>query len=58
MHKMVKLLFAFFGSIIGGWVGASLDHNDWVSFPSIFLSIVGVAGGIWLAYKLDDFIEM
>jgi outer membrane lipoprotein SlyB len=42
-------------SIIGGWLGALVGGGNWLSLPSILGSLVGAFGGIWVGYKLGQY---
>jgi len=50
MKFMIILGITVFGSI-GGWLGASLSHGNWLSGWSILLSTVGSFFGIWAGYR-------
>lgn len=39
------------GGLAGGWLGALMDHGNWLGGWSILLSAVGSLFGIWLGYK-------
>ena len=39
-------------SSLGGWVGQTMDHGNWLGGWSIILSGVGGIVGIWLGYKV------
>lgn len=36
---------------LGGWLGAALDHGNWLGAWSILLGAVGSFTGIWVGYK-------
>lgn len=40
------------GGTGGGWIGAAMDHGNWMGGWSILLSAVGSLLGLWAAYKL------
>lgn len=40
------------GGTLGGWLGAILDHGNWLGGWSILLSGVGSLIGVWAGYKL------
>ncbi len=50
-------MFVLIASTIGSWIGAAIDHNNWLGFWSTLFGIIGFVAGIWLARKLDDYIE-
>lgn len=58
MQKIVKTMLTLLCSVIGSWIGAAVDHNNWFGAASTILGIVGFVAGIWLARRLDDYIEM
>jgi len=39
-------------STFGGWIGALLDHGNWLGGWSIMLGTVGSFFGIWAGYKI------
>lgn len=39
------------GGTLGGWVGAAMDHGNWMGGWSILLGAVGSLAGLWVAYK-------
>jgi hypothetical protein len=40
------------GGLLGGWLGAMLDHGNSLGGWSIFLGTVGSVVGLWAGYKL------
>lgn len=42
----------FIGSTVGSWLGAAMDHGNWLGGWSILLGGVGGLVGIWAGYKL------
>lgn len=48
---MISLgLFIF--SSLGGWLGAALDHGNWLGGWSILFGAIGGFFGIWVGYKI------
>jgi hypothetical protein len=44
-------------STIGSWIGADLDHGNWFGATSNILGIVGMGVGIWVGYKIGQYVE-
>ena len=44
-------------SMIGSWIGADLDHGNWFGATSNILGIVGMGVGIWVGYKIGQYVE-
>ena len=40
------------GGAVGGWIGAILSGNNWLSAASILLSAVGSIAGVFAGYKI------
>jgi len=40
------------GGTVGGWLGALMSNNNWMSGWSILLSGVGSIVGIWVGFKI------
>jgi uncharacterized membrane protein YeaQ/YmgE (transglycosylase-associated protein family) len=40
------------GGLLGGWLGAVMDHGNSLGALSILLGTVGSLIGIWAGYKL------
>ena len=47
---MIFIGVTLFGTI-GGWLGAAMDHGNWLGGWSILLGAVGSFFGIWAGYK-------
>ena len=52
--RMIILLSIIVFSTIGGWIGASMTGDNWLSIWSLFLSTVGAFFGIWVGYKVGE----
>ena len=50
MKLMIFLGVGIFGTL-GGWLGAAIDHGNWLGGWSILLSVIGSFFGIWAGYK-------
>jgi hypothetical protein len=50
MKLMIFLGVTIFG-IIGGWIGAAIDHGNWFGTASILIGTVGSLFGVWAGYK-------
>lgn len=44
----------FIGGAIGGWLGAALDHGNYLGFLSIIMSGAGSIAGVFAGYKLGN----
>lgn len=44
------------GGLVGGWLGAMLDHGNYLGGWSIMLSLVGSLAGVWVGYKASNYI--
>lgn len=53
MKLMIFLGITVF-STIGGWLGASMDHGNWLGGWSILLGVVGSFFGVWAGYKASQ----
>lgn len=56
MKRYITLGILVF-STLGSWLGAALDHGNWFGVASNVLGIVGVAVGIWVGYKIGQYVE-
>ncbi len=57
-NKMTKIIIgsgAFFGSTLGGYI-PTLWGGSVFSFSSIFLSVVGGLIGIWIGYRISQYL--
>ena len=50
MKLVIIVAITIFG-LIGGWLGAALDHGNWFGGWSILLSTVGSFFGVWVGFK-------
>ena len=55
--KLMIFLGIFIGGTIGGWLGAAMDKGNWLGAWSILLSGVGSIAGIYLGYRISQYIE-
>jgi hypothetical protein len=49
--KMLIYIGIAVGGTLGSWLGAALDHGNWLGAWSILLGTAGSFVGIWLGYK-------
>ena len=42
------------GGSLGSWLGAVMDHGNWLGLASILLGGAGSLAGIWVAYKINQ----
>jgi uncharacterized membrane protein YeaQ/YmgE (transglycosylase-associated protein family) len=49
--KIIISFSIFIFSSIGGWIGQTIDHGNWLGGWSILLSIIGAFMGVWIGYK-------
>lgn len=54
---MIFLGVAVCGTV-GGWLGASLDHGNWLGVWSLLLGTIGSFAGVWLGYKVGQAIDL
>lgn len=50
MKLMIIVGITIFGTV-GGWLGAAMDHGNWLGGWSIILSGIGSFFGIWVGFK-------
>jgi hypothetical protein len=43
----------FVFSTLGSWIGALMDHGNWLGGWSILLGAVGSLFGVWAGYKFS-----
>jgi uncharacterized membrane protein YfcA len=55
--KLMIFLGIFIGSSAGAWLGSSLDRGNFLGLWSILLSGVGSIAGIYIGYKIAQYIE-
>lgn len=51
---MIFIGITIFGTL-GGWLGALMDHGNWLGGWSILLGAVGSFFGIWVGYKAGQY---
>lgn len=51
---MILIGITVFGTL-GGWLGASFDHGNWLGGWSILLTAIGSFFGIWAGYKTAQY---
>ncbi|HEX7632756.1 MAG TPA: hypothetical protein VF401_00355 [Candidatus Saccharimonadales bacterium] len=54
MKLMIFIGITIFGTL-GGWLGALMDHGNWLGGWSILLGAVGSFFGIWVGYKAGQY---
>jgi len=57
MKLLILISITIFGTI-GGWLGASFDHGNWLGFLSIILGGVGSLFGVWAGYKAGQYMDL
>jgi hypothetical protein len=57
MKLMIFIGITICGTI-GGWLGAAMDHGNWLGAWSILLGAVGSFVGIWAGYKAGQSMGM
>jgi hypothetical protein len=57
MKLMISIGIVVVGTI-GGWLGALMDHGNWLGGWSILLSTVGSFVGIWVGYRAGQYLGM
>lgn len=50
--KLMIWLGILIGGTLGGWLGAVLDHGNWLGGWSILLGAVGSLAGLWAGFKI------
>jgi hypothetical protein len=55
MKLMIFIGITVFGTI-GGWLGALMDHGNWLGGWSILIGAIGSFFGIWAGYKAGQYI--
>lgn len=54
--KLMITIGIFLGGTVGGWLGALMDHGNWLGGWSILLSGVGSLAGIWVGYRAGQYL--
>ena len=57
MAKTTIFFGAFLGGIVGSYLPVVLFGSGWFSLASIIGGFVGSAAGIWLGWKLTEWID-
>jgi uncharacterized membrane protein YeaQ/YmgE (transglycosylase-associated protein family) len=57
VEKMTMYLGVFVGGTIGGYLPVTLLHVGWFSWESIVFGFVGSAVGLWLGWRLTQWID-
>lgn len=50
MKLMIFVGITVLGTV-GGWLGAAMDHGNWLGGWSLLLGAVGSFAGVWAGYK-------
>lgn len=53
MKLLIIVSLTIFGTL-GGYIGALLDHGNWLGGWSILFTAVGSFFGIWAGYKVGQ----
>jgi len=56
MKRYITLCIIVF-SVVGSWIGAELDHGNLFGVTSNVLGVIGVLVGIWVGYKIGQYVE-
>jgi hypothetical protein len=57
MKVMIFIGVTIVGTL-GGWIGALMDHGNWLGLWSIFLTTIGSFIGIWAGFKAGQYLGM
>jgi hypothetical protein len=57
MEKMTMYIGLFIGGTVGSYVPVVLSGAGWFSLASIIAGFVGSAVGLWLGWKLTEWID-
>lgn len=52
--KLYIYIGIFIGGLLGGWLGAAMDHGNFLGLWSILSGTIGTLAGIWAGYKLGN----
>lgn len=55
MKLMIFIGIAVVGTL-GSWLGALMDHGNWLGGWSLLLGTIGSLAGIWVGYKAAQYI--
>ena len=53
--KLMIFIGILAGSTIGGWLGALIDHGNWLGGWSLLLNTTGALIGVWVGYKFGRY---
>jgi len=53
--KLMMFLGITIVGTIGGWLGALMDHGNWLGGWSILLGAIGSFAGVWVGYKAGQY---
>jgi hypothetical protein len=56
--KLMIFLGITLTSTLGGWLGALMSHGNWLSGWSILLGTIASFPGIWLGYKIAQYLGL
>jgi len=56
MTKLLIWIGITIGSVLGGWLG-SLAGNGWLSWQSLLGNTLGAFAGIYVGYKLSQYLQ-
>jgi uncharacterized membrane protein len=57
MQKVSRWGITLLASLVGSWIGAAMDHNNWAGAASIIGGLIGLAVGYWASAYLDNYIN-
>jgi hypothetical protein len=55
MKLMIFIGITVFGTI-GSWLGAAMDHGNWLGGWSILIGTAGSFFGVWAGFKAGQYI--
>jgi uncharacterized membrane protein YfcA len=58
IQRVTKSAIVLVTSTLGAWLGAALDHNNWLGLTSSIFGLIGIVVGLWLAYEIDNYINI
>lgn len=54
--KLMIFLGAVVVGMLGSWLGALMDHGNWLGGWSLLLGTIGSLAGIWVGYRVGQYI--
>jgi hypothetical protein len=45
-------------STLASWIGAALDHGNWFGATSTIFGVIGLIVGIYIAVKIDNYVDI